>query len=77
MKLLLAGAAAAGLALAHPVSAGAACILADQHGNARQYSVDRGGHGYTDESVVKRNGLTLGERRPSEDAHVQHARSGQ
>ena len=60
MKLTIASAlAAAGLALAHPASAGITCNLTDQRGNALQYSFARGGHGYTNETVVKRNGVIL------------------
>jgi predicted aspartyl protease len=60
MKLIIASAlAAAGLALAHPASAGITCNLTDQRGNALQYSFARGGHGYTNETVVKRNGVIL------------------
>jgi hypothetical protein len=60
MKLTIASAlAAAGLALAHPASAGITCNLTDQHGNALQYSFARGGHGYTNETGVKRNGVIL------------------
>jgi clan AA aspartic protease (TIGR02281 family) len=60
MKLTIASAlAAAGLALAHPASAGITCNLTDQRGNALQYSFARGGHGYTNETGVKRNGVIL------------------
>ena len=60
MKLTIAAAlAAAGLALAHPASAGITCNLTDQRGNALQYSFARGGHGYTNETGVKRNGVIL------------------
>jgi clan AA aspartic protease (TIGR02281 family) len=65
MKLTTASAlAAAGLALAHPASAGMTCNLTDQGGNALQYSFARGGHGYTNETVVKRNGAILGNGGP-------------
>ena len=39
--------------------AGMSCNLTDQRGNALQYSFARGGHGYTNEIGVKRNGVIL------------------
>jgi hypothetical protein len=38
---------------------GISCSLTDSRGNTLQYSFARGGHGYTNETVVKRNGATI------------------
>jgi hypothetical protein len=65
MKMPLLAALAATLALAQPASAGITCNLTDTHGNALQYSFARGGHGYTNETSVKRNGLTLSNGGPA------------
>jgi clan AA aspartic protease (TIGR02281 family) len=59
MKMALLAALAAGLALAYPAHAGITCNLTDQKGNALQYSFARGGHGFSNEIVVKRNGAVI------------------
>ena len=78
-SLLVLGAAAAALtqpmkkllfatsivALSTAAHAGITCNLTDQQGNALQYSFARGGHGYTNETVVKRNGAILSNGGPT------------
>jgi hypothetical protein len=65
MKMPLLAALAATLALAQPASAGITCNLTDTHGSALQYSFARGGHDYTNETSVKRNGLILSNGGPA------------
>jgi clan AA aspartic protease (TIGR02281 family) len=64
MKMALLAALAAGLALAYPAHAGITCNLTDQKGNALQYSFARGGHGFSNEIVVKRNGAVISKGGP-------------
>jgi hypothetical protein len=53
------------VALAAPAHAGITCNLTDQRGNTLQYSFAHGGHGYTNEVVVRRNGAArCGRARP-------------
>jgi predicted aspartyl protease len=51
--------AASIVALSTAAHAGITCNLTDQRGNALQYSFAHGGHGYTNEIVVRRNGATI------------------
>jgi hypothetical protein len=57
MKALLL--AASIVALSTAAHAGMTCNLIDTKGNALQYSFARGGHDYTNEIVVRRNGTTI------------------
>jgi hypothetical protein len=57
MKTLLL--AASIVALSTAAHAGMSCNLTDQRGNVLQYSFAHGGHGYTNEIVVKRNGTVI------------------
>ena len=43
-------------ATALPAFAGITCSLNDERGNTLTYSFTHGGHGYTNETVVRRNG---------------------
>jgi hypothetical protein len=56
-RVLLAGTLLGATAV--PAFAGITCNLTDQRGNALTYSFTRGGHGYTNEIVVRRNGETI------------------
>lgn len=58
MKKVVLAAALLG-ATAIPAFAGITCNMIDQRGNQLVYSSDRGGHGFTNEMAVKRNGETI------------------
>src|SRR5579871_1593170 len=50
---------------ASPGWAGMSCSLVDQQNNMLQYSFARGGSGFTNETLVKRNGATVSEGGPA------------
>ena len=52
-------------ATAMPAFAGITCNLNDERGNSLTYSFGRGGHGFTKEIIVKRNGETISNGGPS------------
>jgi len=56
-KYLLASALLGGATL--PALAGITCNMTDQRGNTLTYSFAHGGHGYTNEIVVRRHGETI------------------
>jgi clan AA aspartic protease (TIGR02281 family) len=58
----MAGAFCAAAPSAH---AGIICNLTDQRSNVLQYSFTRGGHGYTNEVAVRRNGATISNGGPT------------
>jgi hypothetical protein len=60
--LAMAGAFCAAAPSAH---AGITCNLTDQRSNVLQYSFTRGGHGYTNEVTVRRNGATISNGGPT------------